>query len=46
MKPLRQNKNARYSRDRKTGMILELWITLLPYHASHCHRAYSGQDTV
>lgn len=46
MKPLRQSKNARYSRDQKAGMISELWITLLPYNAFHCHRAYSGQDIV
>lgn len=40
MKSLRQSENARYSRDWK---ILEVWITFLPYNASHCHQAYSRQ---
>ena len=40
MKSLRQSENARYLRDWK---ILEVWITFLPYNASHCHQACSRQ---
>ena len=45
MNSLRQSENARYSRDRKTES-LEVWITFLPYNASHCHQAYSRQGIV